>query len=147
VSIKRSYRHINVCRFFHSLRNKKKQLETGKRVALFWWRFAEAVSGFEIYHPELQVIVTKKHKTESAHLRQFIRLPKGSTQTKIRQLCEQALERLTPYNLQEWLPDEIREAVQLTAAFGDAFHFYSSITRRRFRTLRSGSHPHNMSLV
>ncbi|WP_339719489.1 ATP-dependent DNA helicase RecG [Marinomonas primoryensis] len=127
-------------RFFHFSAAQKKQLEPGKRVRCFG-EIRRGSSGFEIYHPEYKVIGDEETQEESAQLTPIYPLTEGLTQTKIRQLCEQALERLTPYNLQEWLPDEIREQFSLPPLC-DAIQFLHHPSRDAdLELLRSGSHP------
>lgn len=127
-------------RFFHFSAAQKKQLETGKRVRCFG-EIRRGSSGFEIYHPEYQIIGDEASQEESSQLTPIYPLTEGLTQTKIRQLCEQALERLTPYNLKEWLPDEIREQFRLPP-LSDAILFLHHPSRDAdLEQLRSGSHP------
>lgn len=127
-------------RFFHFSAAQKKQLETGKRVRCFG-EIRRGSSGFEIYHPEYQIIGDDASQEESSQLTPIYPLTEGLTQTKIRQLCEQALERLTPYNLKEWLPDEIREQFRLPP-LSDAILFLHHPSRDAdLEQLRSGCHP------
>jgi ATP-dependent DNA helicase RecG len=127
-------------RFFHFSAAQKKQLESGKRVRCFG-EIRRGSSGFEIYHPEYKMISEDETQEESAQLTPIYPLTEGLTQTKIRQLCEQALERLTPYNLQEWLPDEIRTQFSLPP-LSDAIHFLHHPSREaNLELLRSGTHP------
>ncbi|ETI59698.1 ATP-dependent DNA helicase RecG [Marinomonas profundimaris] len=127
-------------RFFHFSAAQKKQLETGKRIRCFG-EIRRGSSGFEIYHPEYQIIGDDASQEESSQLTPIYPLTEGLTQTKIRQLCEQALERLTPYNLKEWLPDEIREQFRLPP-LSDAILFLHHPSRDAdLEQLRSGCHP------
>lgn len=127
-------------RFFHFSAAQKKQLEAGVRVRCFG-EIRRGSSGFEIYHPEYKVIGEEETQEESAQLTPIYPLTEGLTQTKIRLLCEQALERLTPYNLQEWLPDEIRAQFSLPPLC-DAIQFLHHPSREaNLEQLRSGSHP------
>ncbi|MEC8483907.1 MAG: ATP-dependent DNA helicase RecG, partial [Pseudomonadota bacterium] len=68
-------------------------------------------------------------------------LTEGVTQTKIRQICEKALERLTPNNLREWLPDNMRQQFSLPS-LADAIHFLHHPTRGTdLEQLKRGAHP------
>ena len=127
-------------RFFHFSAAQKKQLESGRRVRCFG-EIRRGSTGFEIYHPEYTVIGDDEKQEETTQLTPIYPLTDGLTQTKIRQLCEQALERLTPYNLQEWLPDEIRTQFSLPP-LSDAIHFLHHPSREaNLELLQSGSHP------
>ncbi|MCB5161735.1 ATP-dependent DNA helicase RecG [Marinomonas algarum] len=127
-------------RFFHFSAAQKKQLEAGKRLRCFG-EIRRGSSGFEIYHPEYQLISEEETPPKATQLTPIYPLTEGLTQTKIRQLCEQALERLTPYNLQEWLPDELRHAFSLSPLC-DAIQFLHHPTKDvNLEQLRSGAHP------
>ena len=127
-------------RFFHFSAAQKKQLESGKKVRCFG-EIRRGSTGFEIYHPEYKLIDDNATLNESDQLTPIYPLTDGLTQAKIRQLCEQALERLTPYNLQEWLPDEIRQQFSLPN-LSDAIRFlHHPTTDANLELLRSGSHP------
>lgn len=127
-------------RFFHFSAAQKKQLESGKKVRCFG-EIRRGSTGFEIYHPEYKLIDDNATLNESDQLTPIYPLTDGLTQAKIRLLCEQALERLTPYNLQEWLPDEIRQQFSLPN-LSDAIRFlHHPTTDANLELLRSGSHP------
>lgn len=127
-------------RFFHFSAAQKKQLETGKRLRCFG-EIRRGSAGFEIYHPEYKMIGDEETQPESAQLTPIYPLTDGLTQTKIRQLCEQALERLTPFNLQEWLPDELRTQFRLPPLC-DAIQFLHHPSRDvDLEQLRLGAHP------
>lgn len=127
-------------RFFHFSAAQKKQLESGKKVRCFG-EIRRGSTGFEIYHPEYKLIDDNATLHESDQLTPIYPLTDGLTQAKIRLLCEQALERLTPYNLQEWLPDEIRQQFSLPN-LSDAIRFlHHPTTDANLELLRSGSHP------
>ncbi|BFM50195.1 ATP-dependent DNA helicase RecG [Marinomonas sp. THO17] len=127
-------------RFFHFSAAQKKQLEAGKRVRCFG-ELRRGSAGFEIYHPEYRVISDDEEPLASNQLTPIYPLTEGVTQTKIRQLCEQALQRLTPYNLKEWLPDDIRQEFSLSS-LSDAIQFLHHPTRdANLEQLKQGCHP------
>ncbi|WP_394180723.1 ATP-dependent DNA helicase RecG [Marinomonas posidonica] len=127
-------------RFFHFSAAQKKQLESGKRVRCFG-EIRRGSAGFEMYHPEYKLIEDDEAPLESSQLTPIYPLTEGLTQTKIRQLCEQALERLTPYNLQEWLPDELRHQFSLSS-LNDAIQFLHHPSRDAdLESLKQGCHP------
>ncbi|MAF17053.1 MAG: ATP-dependent DNA helicase RecG [Marinomonas sp.] len=127
-------------RFFHFNAAQKKQLEQSGRVRCFG-EIRRGSTGFEMYHPEYTVLKDDEPHEGSEQLTPIYPLTEGVTQTKIRQICEQALERLTPYNLREWLPDNIRQQFSLPS-LADAIHFLHHPTRGTdLEQLKRGAHP------
>lgn len=127
-------------RFFHFNAAQKKQLEQAGRVRCFG-EIRRGSTGFEIYHPEYSVLKDDDPHEGTEQLTPIYPLTEGITQTKIRQICEQALERLTPYNLREWLPDSIRQQFSLPA-LADAIQFLHHPTRGTdLEQLKHGAHP------
>ncbi|MGO3406391.1 ATP-dependent DNA helicase RecG [Marinomonas sp.] len=127
-------------RFFHFSAAQKKQLESGNRIRCFG-EIRRGSTGFEIYHPEYKIISDTDTHSDTDQLTPIYPLTEGLTQAKIRQLCEQALERLTPYNLKEWLPDTIRQSFSLPP-LDDAIRFlHHPTTDADLEQLRAGAHP------
>lgn len=127
-------------RFFHFSAAQKKQLESGKRIRCFG-EIRRGSTGFEIYHPEYKTINDDDTHSDSDQLTPIYPLTEGITQAKIRTLCEQALERLTPYNLKEWLPDSIRQQFSLPP-LDDAIRFlHHPTTDANLEQLKAGTHP------
>ena len=127
-------------RFFHFNAAQKKQLEQSGRVRCFG-EIRRGSTGFEMYHPEYTVLKDDEPREGSEQLTPIYPLTEGVTQTKIRQICEQALERLTPYNLREWLPDNMRQQFSLPS-LADAIHFLHHPTRGTdLEQLKRGAHP------
>ncbi len=56
-------------------------------------------------------------------------------------MCEQALEHLSPYNLQEWLPEQIRQEFQLPALYDAVKYLHQPPTDANIEELKAGSHP------
>ena len=127
-------------RFFHFNAAQKKQLEQSGRVRCFG-EIRRGSTGFEMYHPEYTVLKDDEPHEGSEQLTPIYPLTEGVTQTKIRQICEQALERLTPYNLREWLPDNMRQQFSLPS-LADAIHYLHHPTRGTdLEQLKRGAHP------
>ncbi|MBJ7554785.1 ATP-dependent DNA helicase RecG [Marinomonas spartinae] len=127
-------------RFFHFSAAQKKQLESGKKIRCFG-EVRRGSTGFEMYHPEYKLVDEGSTYSESDQLTPIYPLTDGLTQPKIRQLCEQALARLTPYNLKEWLPDEIRQSFSLPN-LADAIRFlHHPTTDANLEQLKTGAHP------
>lgn len=127
-------------RFFHFSAAQKKQLEQSGRVRCFG-EIRRGSTGFEIYHPEYSILKDAEPLESTEQLTPIYPLTEGITQTKIRQICEQALERLTPYNLREWLPDSMRQQFSLPP-LSDAIQFLHHPTKGTdLEQLKRGSHP------
>lgn len=131
----------SIClRFFHFNAAQKKQLENAGRVRCFG-EIRRGSTGFEIYHPEYSVIDESDTLEGNDQLTPIYPLTEGITQTKIRQICEQALERLTPYNLREWLPESIRQQFSLPS-LADAIQFLHHPAKGTdLEQLKRGAHP------
>lgn len=127
-------------RFFHFSAAQKKQLESGQRIRCFG-EIRRGSTGFEIYHPEYKIINEQDVHTDTDQLTPIYPLTEGLTQAKIRQLCEQALERLTPYNLREWLPDEVRQQFSLPPLSEAIRYLHHPTTDANLDQLKAGAHP------
>ncbi len=127
-------------RFFHFSSAQKKQLKSGKKIRCFG-EIRRGSNGFEIYHPEYTIIDDDSTFSELNQLTPIYPLTEGLIQTKIRQLCKQALGRLTPYNLREWLPDDIRQQFNLLNLEEAIRFLHHPTTNANLEQLRAGSHP------
>lgn len=126
-------------RFFHFNASQKKQLEAGKKVRCFG-EVRRGSTGLEMYHPEYK-LVTDEWQTQEELLTPIYPLTEGLTQNKIRQLCEQTLEYLSPHNLQEWLPDSIRQEFQLPSLYDAVLYLHKPPNTADIEELRAGSNP------
>lgn len=126
-------------RFFHFNASQKKQLEAGKHIRCFG-EARRGSTGLEMYHPEYQ-LVQEELSTQNNLLTPIYPLTEGITQNKIRQLCEQALEYLSPYNLQEWLPDSIRSEFHLPSLYDAVVYLHSPPKEANIDELKAGAHP------
>jgi ATP-dependent DNA helicase RecG len=126
-------------RFFHFNASQKKQFESGNAIRCFG-EVRRGSTGLEMFHPEYQ-LVSDDWQAENDRLTPIYPLTEGITQNKIRLLCEQALEHLSPYNLQEWLPDQIRQEFQLPALYDAVKYLHQPPTDANIEELKAGSHP------
>ncbi|WP_223295066.1 ATP-dependent DNA helicase RecG [Marinomonas mediterranea] len=127
-------------RFFHFSAAQKKQLENSEKVRCFG-EIRRGSTGFEMYHPEYSSIEEDDTLSGQQQLTPIYPLTDGLTQNKIRGLCEQALERLTPFNLQEWLPDAILNQFSLPA-LAEAIQFLHHPDKGvNLAQLKAGAHP------
>ena len=127
-------------RFFHFTAGQKKQFESGKTIRAFG-EIKRGSFGYEIFHPEYSLADEFTPSTEQAQLTPTYPLTEGLTQLKMRSFCEQALERVTPYNVIEWLPEAIRHQFQLPPLV-DAIHYlHKPPAEADVALLASGKHP------
>ncbi len=127
-------------RFFHFTAAQKKQLESGKSIRCFG-EVKRGGTGFEMFHPEYTLSDEFEPHTEKTQLTPIYPLTEGLTQLKIRAFCEQALERLTPYNLSEWLPESIRTQFHLPPLIDSIRYLHQPPTEADTALLASGKHP------
>lgn len=113
-----------VLRFFHFNAAQKKQFEPGRQVRCYG-EVRPGRAGFEMYHPEYQVDPEPLNTAAAETLTPIYPVTEGIQQTRIRQLCRQALEYLDRHPIREWLPEawladfqlpEINRAVRLVHA-------------------------------
>ena len=99
-------------RFYHFSQAQKDGLKRG--TALRCYGEARAgVSGLEIYHPEYRALSSSESPQVEQTLTPIYPTTEGLTQQRLRQLSEQALARLGPHSLPDWLPRELAEEYQL----------------------------------
>jgi ATP-dependent DNA helicase RecG len=70
-------------------------------------------SGLEIYHPEYRALTGDEPPAVEQTLTPIYPTTEGLTQQRLRQLSEQALARLGPHSLPDWLPRELAKEYQL----------------------------------
>ncbi|GAB3486849.1 ATP-dependent DNA helicase RecG [Marinomonas epiphytica] len=126
-------------RFFHFSAAQKKQLAAGKKLRCFG-EVRRGPMGFEMFHPEYRQ-TSDSDETESDTLTPIYPLTEGITQTKIRDLCSQALEQLNEFNLPEWLPDSLRQEFSLPSLKASIEFLHHPAREANLAQLQSGSHP------
>lgn len=129
-----------ILRFFHFTAGQKKQLESGKSIRCFG-EVKRGSFGYEMFHPEYSLADEFTTTTESAQLTPTYPLTEGLTQIKMRSFCEQALERVTPYNVIEWLPESIRHQFQLPPLVDSIHYLHKPPAEADTELLASGKHP------
>ncbi|PAV47105.1 ATP-dependent DNA helicase RecG [Pseudomonas sp. HAR-UPW-AIA-41] len=99
-------------RFFHFSQAQKDGLKRGTALRCYG-EVRPGATGLEIYHPEYRA----QQGDESAPVEQTLTpiypTTEGLTQQRLRQLSEQALGRLGPHSLPDWLPAEMIAQYQL----------------------------------
>lgn len=99
-------------RFFHFSHAQKEGLKRGTHLRCYG-EVRPGASGLEIYHPEYRAHNGNEPAPVEQTLTPIYPATEGLTQQRLRNLSEQALLRLGPNSLPDWLPAEIAEHYQL----------------------------------
>lgn len=99
-------------RFYHFSNAQKEGLKRGTQVRCYG-EIRPGSSGLEIYHPEYRALSGDEPPAVEQTLTPIYPTTEGLTQQRLRQLSEQALARLGPHSLPDWLPRELADDYQL----------------------------------
>ena len=148
-------------RFFYFNKAQQERLKVGARLRCFG-EARRGVSGVEFYHPEYQHIDTNQPQQLEETLTPIYPATEGITQSRIRDLCTQALNRLGQQSIQELLPlfDNAGLKRQLAYSLVEALMFlHNPPPGTTLNLLAAGEHPaqqrlaaeelvaHNLSLL
>lgn len=99
-------------RFYHFSQAQKEALKRGTQVRCYG-EARPGASGLEIYHPEYRALTDSEPVAVEQTLTPIYPTTEGLTQQRLRQLTAQALTRLGPHSLPDWLPDELTRDYRL----------------------------------
>ncbi|OLU34876.1 ATP-dependent DNA helicase RecG [Pseudomonas sp. PA15(2017)] len=99
-------------RFYHFSNAQKEGLKRGTQVRCYG-EIRPGSSGLEIYHPEYRALSGDEPPAVEQTLTPIYPTTEGLTQQRLRQLSEQALARLGPHSLPDWLPRELAREYEL----------------------------------
>ena len=99
-------------RFYHFSQAQKEGLKRGTALRCYG-EVRPGASGLEIYHPEYRVLSAAETAPVEQTLTPIYPTTEGLTQQRLRQLSQQALARLGPHSLPDWLPAELARDYQL----------------------------------
>ena len=99
-------------RFYHFSNAQKEGLKRGTLVRCYG-EIRPGSSGLEIYHPEYRALTGDEPPAVEQTLTPIYPTTEGLTQQRLRQLSEQALARLGPHSLPDWLPRELAREYEL----------------------------------
>ncbi len=99
-------------RFYHFSQAQKDALKRGTHLRCYGEARAGA-SGLEIYHPEYRAISADDPLPVEQSLTPIYPTTEGLTQQRLRSLSQQALARLGPQSLPDWLPPALAKEYQL----------------------------------
>ncbi|WP_314410411.1 ATP-dependent DNA helicase RecG [Pseudomonas kuykendallii] len=93
-------------RFFHFSQAQKDGLKRGSHLRCYG-EVRPGATGLEIYHPEYRALTDAQDVPVEQTLTPIYPTTEGLTQQRLRQLSQQALARLGPHSLPDWLPAEL----------------------------------------
>ena len=99
-------------RFYHFSQAQKEGLKRGTQVRCYG-EVRPGSSGLEIYHPEYRALSASEPIAVEQTLTPIYPSTEGLTQQRLRSLSEQALARLGPQSLPDWLPRELARDYRL----------------------------------
>ena len=99
-------------RFYHFSQAQKDGLKRGTALRCYG-EARSGASGLEIYHPEYRALSGAESPAVEQTLTPIYPTTEGLTQQRLRQLSEQALARLGPHSLPDWLPAELAREHEL----------------------------------
>ncbi|WP_172148358.1 ATP-dependent DNA helicase RecG [Pseudomonas tumuqii] len=100
-------------RFYHFSQAQKEGLKRGTQVRCYG-EVRPGSSGLEIYHPEYRALSASEPIAVEQTLTPIYPSTEGLTQQHLRSLSEQALARLGPQSLPDWLPRELARDYRLS---------------------------------
>ncbi|HLV18229.1 MAG TPA: ATP-dependent DNA helicase RecG [Pseudomonas sp.] len=99
-------------RFFHFSQAQKDGLKRGTALRCYG-EVRPGATGLEIYHPEYRAMSGAEPAPVEQTLTPIYPTTEGLTQQRLRTLSQQALARLGPHSLPDWLPLELAEHYRL----------------------------------
>ena len=103
-------------RFFHFNRAQQERLKPGTKLRCFG-EVRRGKSGVELYHPEYQTLDQANPPALEDKLTPIYPATEGITQSRIRDLCSQALERLKDQSIPELLPTDLGRGLRQELAY------------------------------
>ena len=148
-------------RFFHFNRAQQERLKPGTKLRCFG-EVRRGKSGLEMYHPEYQYLDSTNPAELEETLTPIYPATEGITQSRIRDLCGKALEKLNHMQIAELLPADLQTGLerQLSYSLVDALRLlHNPPPGTALHLLAEGEHPaqqrlaaeeliaHNLSLL
>ena len=103
-------------RFFHFNRAQQERLKPGTKLRCFG-EVRRGKSGVELYHPEYQTLDQANPPALEDKLTPIYPATEGITQSRIRDLCSQALARLKDQSIRELLPPDLGSSLRQELAY------------------------------
>lgn len=136
-------------RFFHFSRAQQERLRPGTRLRCFG-EVRRGKSGLELYHPEYQHLDSNRPAELEDTLTPIYPATEGITQSRIRDLCGQALTQLNQSTIAELLtqPVEGQDHKELSYSLVDALRLlHNPPPQTALHLLADGTHPAQQRLA
>ena len=136
-------------RFFHFNRAQQERLKPGVKLRCFG-EVRRGKSGLELYHPEYQYLDTANPAGLEDTLTPIYPATEGITQSRIRDLCGQALRHLDTHQIVELIPADINSGLeqQLSYSLVAALRLlHNPPPGTALHLLAEGEHPAQQRLV
>ena len=138
-----------VLRFFHFSRAQQERLKPGTQLRCFG-EVRRGRYGLELYHPEYQFLDSPHAPNLQETLTPVYPATEGITQTRIRDLCGQALEYLNREGICELLPTSLKQQIggPLSYSLVEALRLiHSPPAGTELHQLATGEHPAQQRLA
>lgn len=135
-----------ILRFFHFHPNQLQHLQTGQRIRCF----GEVRAGrrwFEMTHPEYRIINGDQPLPVDTTLTPVYPNTDGLAQTKLRRLIADALQAVDQHHLTEYLPQSIRQELQLPTLYEAVRFVHYPPPEVSAAVLLEGKHPMQQRLA
>lgn len=134
-------------RFFHFSAAQKKMLAPGNRVRCYG-EIRSGKSGYEIYHPEYQVLAPGEVVATADRLTPVYPATEGLQQTRLRNLIDQALGYLQhQQSLPDWVPANILERFSYPSLSAALSYLHHPPVDAPVTQLLTGEHPTQQRLA
>ncbi|MFC3152597.1 ATP-dependent DNA helicase RecG [Litoribrevibacter euphylliae] len=127
-------------RFFHFSAAQKNQMTPGAKMRCYG-SVRPGPNGLEMVHPEYQIIKEEQGKPVEDHLTPLYPLTEGIQQPRMRSFCEQALKKLSPYSILDFLPDELLQHWQLPSLHDSIRLLHAPPPDVDQHSIQDGMHP------
>jgi len=133
-------------RFYHFSAAQKNALKAGTELRCFGEARAGR-TGLEFYHPEYRALADPEAPVEE-RLTPIYPATEGLTQTRLRGLCEQAVEILARQGgLRDWLPPGLQQRYQLMPLNDAVLYLHRPPTDADLHQLEASRHPAQQRLA
>jgi len=127
-------------RFFHFSAAQKNQMTPGAKMRCYG-SVRPGPNGLEMVHPEYQIIKDDQAKANEDHLTPLYPLTEGIQQPRMRSFCEQALKKLNPYSILDFLPKELLEHWNLPSLHESLQLLHTPPPEVDQNAIQEGMHP------
>lgn len=132
-------------RFFYFTAGLKRQMTPGRQLRCYG-EARPGATGLEFYHPELMKTDTVLDD-DNAHLTPVYPSTEGLQQPRLRQLIEQALQRMQQTPPEELLPAPLRQSLQLPALTDAIMQLHAPEADTDIESFQAGQHPAQQRLA